>query len=366
MSELKSKIAEKLDLQEIAYSMLWEDSRILNLALKINPDDHVLSICSAGCNVLSMLLAKPKAITAIDFNQSQLMILELKIAGIKRLDHAEFMKLLGFYPCDDRIKLFDCCASELPPSALSWWQQHQKLMIDGIAYSGRLELYLKRLRENFLRIWKAEGLAVLKSCQNIEEQARFWQRYGTDEVKHMLTDFVAKQNQQSGRDAAKLEHVHDNYAEGLWQRLEHTIKTQPMSDNFFNQYILLDDHQQPEHTYDYLNQNNFTELKSLVNRITLVHDQLEKHLTSVPIGTYSKGNFSDIFEYMTEDATKELLSLIGKSFAKSGRIAYWNLFVDRNSRNQISSLSLLQEESQNLHLDDRLWFYKNFFIETII
>ena len=69
---------------------------------------------------------------------------------------------------------------------------------------------------------------------------------------------------------------------------------------------------------------------------------------------------------MTEDATKELLSLIGKSFAKSGRIAYWNLFVDRNSRNQISSLSLLQEESQNLHLDDRLWFYKNFFIETII
>ena len=93
--ELQSEIAQKMSLDQVRYSQVWEDHTLLEQGLKITPDDDILSICSAGDNALAMLLQGPRSVTAIDMNPAQTALLELKLAAIRSLNHADFVTLLG-------------------------------------------------------------------------------------------------------------------------------------------------------------------------------------------------------------------------------------------------------------------------------
>jgi betaine lipid synthase len=48
------------------YAFTWEDSRVDARILKVNNDDVILAITSAGDNILSFALEKPKRIHAVD------------------------------------------------------------------------------------------------------------------------------------------------------------------------------------------------------------------------------------------------------------------------------------------------------------
>ena len=55
----------------------------------------MLVITSAGCNVLDYALTGPRKIYAVDANPRQTALLELKVAGIRSLDHATFFQIFG-------------------------------------------------------------------------------------------------------------------------------------------------------------------------------------------------------------------------------------------------------------------------------
>ena len=63
--------------------------------LKIQSDDHILSIASAGCNAFAMLLEEPASVTAVDLNPSQTAICHLKRLVIFICLIAEFVSLMG-------------------------------------------------------------------------------------------------------------------------------------------------------------------------------------------------------------------------------------------------------------------------------
>ena len=64
----ENEINEVLKQPVIRYSQVWEDYALLEEGLDIQPDDHVLSIASAGCNALALLLKGPASVTALDLN----------------------------------------------------------------------------------------------------------------------------------------------------------------------------------------------------------------------------------------------------------------------------------------------------------
>ena len=94
-------------------------------------------------------------------------------------------------------------------------------------------------------------------------------------------------------------------------------------------------------------------------------EELEQHLEKRPIGFYTKGNLSDIFEYMSEDQTIKFLNHISNYFASKGRIAFWNLYNQRSSNNKISKLKTLEKISKELYNKDKVWFYTDFFVEEV-
>src|SRR5437868_11066612 len=92
---MSNDFTAKADLEIVRYSQVWEDHAVLEQALRVGPDDDVLSICSAGCNALALLLAEPRSVTALDVSAAQIAVLELKLAGIRHLAHADFLALIG-------------------------------------------------------------------------------------------------------------------------------------------------------------------------------------------------------------------------------------------------------------------------------
>ena len=94
---LRSEIAHTMTLDIIRYSQVWEDQQVLCEGLAIGPEDDVLSIASAGCNVLALLLAGARSVTAIDMSPAQIALLELKLAGIRLLSHDIFVGFILIY-----------------------------------------------------------------------------------------------------------------------------------------------------------------------------------------------------------------------------------------------------------------------------
>lgn len=57
--------------QEIIYNISWEDPSIERKLLKLGKSDVILTISSAGCNVLDYLIESPRCIVACDLNEAQ-------------------------------------------------------------------------------------------------------------------------------------------------------------------------------------------------------------------------------------------------------------------------------------------------------
>ena len=150
MSETRD-IKEVLEEGIIRYSQVWEDYELLKQGLKIQSDDHILSIASAGCNALAMLLEEPASVTAVDLNPSQTAICHLKKAGYLHLTHSEFVSLVGVRK-DHAVKdVYDKIKDALPADARAFWDKNFGLLEYGLVHCGRLEKYFRVFQEKFIK-----------------------------------------------------------------------------------------------------------------------------------------------------------------------------------------------------------------------
>ncbi len=96
VDRIDQKIFDAFYARSLVYNTCWEDPAVDRRALDLRPDDTVLAITSAGCNVLDYALAGVKRIHAVDANPRQTALLELKLAAIRSLDHADFFQIFGY------------------------------------------------------------------------------------------------------------------------------------------------------------------------------------------------------------------------------------------------------------------------------
>ncbi len=108
----------------LVYNTCWEDPRLDRQALELTGDDTLLMITSAGCNALDYAVLGPKAIHAVDVNPRQNALLELKMAGIRRLDHEAFFAMFGRGFCRHAASLYHAkLRADLTPLSRSFWDR---------------------------------------------------------------------------------------------------------------------------------------------------------------------------------------------------------------------------------------------------
>ena len=92
--------------------------------MKLGEQDEVVLITSAGCNALDYALDGPRSVHAVDMNYRQNALLELKIAGIRRLDFEQFFNVFGDGGHPDFPKWYrDHLRAELSPLSQTYWDK---------------------------------------------------------------------------------------------------------------------------------------------------------------------------------------------------------------------------------------------------
>lgn len=109
----------------LVYNTCWEDPRLDHVALELTGDDQVLVITSAGCNALDYALKSPGHVYAVDMNPRQNALLDLKLAGIRKLDFPSFFQMFGEGRLPGVARVYDAkLRGELPTRSRQFWDKH--------------------------------------------------------------------------------------------------------------------------------------------------------------------------------------------------------------------------------------------------
>ncbi len=361
--ELRSEVAQSLALDRVRYSQVWEDHRLLERGLQIVSDDDVLSITSAGDNALALLLCEPKSVTAIDMNPAQCALLELKVAAIRALEHAEFAVLLGVREGAARTELYDELRSQLPESARTFWDARLDDIEVGLIHRGRLENYIGGFaREHLPELWPDDLLDRLIGSPDLATQAALFRDEGlTPEFAQRFSWYFGREMmEQNGRDPAQFAHVEGgDVGDYFLRRFSWAMTELPLADNFYVEFFLSARYRDLELGPSFLRPSNYPRLRSLLPRLRVVLGELEQ----LPAGSYSKANLSDIFEYMSPELNAAVFGLLADRLRSGGRVAWWNLLVPRSVPDSLHDrLRPLPDLSQRLWEQDRSWFYRSFHV----
>lgn len=166
---------------EYIYAFTWEDSHVDSKVLKLNSEDVVLAITSAGDNILSYALEGPKRIHAVDLNPNQNHLLELKLAAFSSLPHEDVWALFGSgRHANFRQILLTKLSPHLSSLAFQYWLQHGPATFSpsgkGLYHTGGSRHALKLVAWLFRLLGIKDEVHLLCQAPTLAEQREIWKR----------------------------------------------------------------------------------------------------------------------------------------------------------------------------------------------
>ncbi len=299
----------------LVYNTCWEDPRLDREAMRLTPEDTVLTISSAGCNVLDYLLDGPRRIHAVDMNPRQNALLELKAAGIRHLDFETFFSLFGQghfpkFPKVYREKL----RPSLSQDARQFWDPRghyfqRKKPRRGFYFRGTAGRFARLINFYIDRVAKVRPqIQAMLNAPSLEEQQRIYrEQVGQAFWGRFIRWLIARDAMLSlvGVPRPQREQVDLFYEGGIAQFVQDAVTTVfaelPLEDNYFWR-VYLEGEYTRECCPEYLREENFHRLKSgLIDRLSIhtstIHDFLENQDVSI-----SRYVLLDHMDWLSSDA----------------------------------------------------------------
>jgi S-adenosylmethionine-diacylglycerol 3-amino-3-carboxypropyl transferase len=265
----------------LVYNTCWEDPAVDRAALNFRPDDTVLVITSAGCNVLDYALTGPRRIHAVDANPRQTALLELKLAGIRRLDFEDFFAVFGdgHHP-RFRTLYADRLRGELSPFAQAYWDRHLDWFArpGGSFYFHGLSGIVARLFHAWLNVQPTLRTAVadLFDSRSLDDQRHIYDtRVGPRLWRPGVNWTLSRQVTMSllGVPYPQRRQVQAQHERGvagfIREAVEYVFRQLPVSTNYFWS-LYVRGRYTPDCCPEYLKPDNFQALKGgLADRIRL-------------------------------------------------------------------------------------------------
>lgn len=362
----RAPIAERAAFHFIRYASVWEDADILCEALgPAATGGRVLSVASAGDNVLALLTLDPEEVVAVDLSDAQLAAVSLRLAAFRALDHGELLRFLGVTTegADDRLAVYRRLRTGLPTAARTFWDAHPDAIGAGVIHAGRFERYLRLFRRRVLPlIHSRTRIDRLMESESLAEQQRFYrEEWDTWRWRMIFRLFFGRFVMgRVGRDPAFFDHVEGTVGERVLERTRHALTAIPVRTNPYLTYIMTGNYP-PDALPRYLRPEHHPSIRDRIERVSLFHGPAE----AAP-GIFDAFNLSDIFEYMdADDHERAYLSLLDLS-RPGARLAYWNMLAPRGvpaaAEGRVRPLDALARE---LHQRDRAWFYQAFHVDEV-
>lgn len=280
----------------LVYNTCWEDPRLDREAMALRPEHEVMVITSAGCNALDYVLDSPKHVYAVDMNPRQNALLELKKAGIKRLEYDDFFDIFGKGFCPRLPELYqDVLREELPEFARIIWDKKLNYFTspkpkNSFYYRGTSGMFAKflsyhinwhRLQESFCELFDAGSLESQSKIYYNQIHEVFWSKILRAAMK---VDAVLA---LLGVPRAQRELIEKEYVGGIAKFcqdcLEAVCAQLPIQDNYF-WWLYLTGSYEKERCPSYLREENFQRLKNenLAERVSTHNSSILEFLRHHP------------------------------------------------------------------------------------
>jgi S-adenosylmethionine-diacylglycerol 3-amino-3-carboxypropyl transferase len=183
IDRLDQKVFDAIYSRSLVYNACWEDPDLDRVALALGPQDRMLVIASAGCNVLDYALVAPACIHAVDANPRQTALLELKLAGVRCLEFEDFFAVFGTgrHPRFESVYR-GALRQRLSPFARDYWDRHGRWFCetspaDSFYYHGLSGMVARGFR-TYLRLRPGLRGAVdtLLEVRSLQEQRQVYER----------------------------------------------------------------------------------------------------------------------------------------------------------------------------------------------
>ncbi|MEO8039627.1 MAG: BtaA family protein, partial [Betaproteobacteria bacterium] len=247
LDRVDQRVFDAIYTRSLVYNTCWEDSAVDRQALQLDGDDIVLVIASAGCNALDYALCGPRRVHAVDANPRQIALLELKLAGIRRLGHPDFFALFGEGRHPRFEELYrDALRADLSPFAQLFWDRNGRWFAHpeerGSFYYHGLSGLVARAVRSYLRLRPKLERAVrdLTDAPGIAEQRHIYD----SRIAPML--WTRPMNWMLGRQLtmsmlgvphAQRKEVQAQHAGGVAgyvrSAVDHVFRHLPVADNYF-------------------------------------------------------------------------------------------------------------------------------------
>jgi len=364
---VSSEAAARADFSLIRYGQCWEDADVLLEGLAVRDGDSCLSIASAGDNTLALLTARPARVVAVDLSPAQLACLELRVAAFRELRHEELLELLGSRPSTRRGELYGRCRRHLSAEALRCWDARPDEISAGAAGAGKFERYFALFRQSVLPwIHPRSRVADLLRPKPTAERERFYRcEWDTWRWRLLFRVFFSRFVMgRAGRDPTFFRFVEGSVSQRILARTRHALTALEPAENPYLRWILTGCHGVALPLA--LRPESFDPIRDGIDRLEWHCVSLEDYLDAAPEGSFDRFNLSDVFEYVSPEASSSLLERLARAARPGGRLAYWNMLVPRSRPPELAERLRPQERlAADLHLRDKAFFYSRFVLEEV-
>jgi S-adenosylmethionine-diacylglycerol 3-amino-3-carboxypropyl transferase len=390
----KPSLVDKLDhalfnaiySRNLVYNTCWEDPAIDRKALALGPDDTMLVISSAGCNVLDYALLGPKQIHAVDANPRQIALLELKIAAIRALDYDDYFAIFGEGHHPDFKNLYQQkLRAQLSAFAQTWWDKHWDWFAGkhgSFYFHGLSGTVARGVRAYFkLRPGLAQAINALLDAKSLDEQQAIYDQRVAPLLWNRAVNWVISRQFMMSLlgvpypQRKLVEAQHENGVRGfIREAVEYVFRQLPLADNYFYRVYLTGRYRR-DCCPEYLKQAGFDALKGgLVDRIALhtttVTELLSKNET--PISRFVLLDHMDWMSSYYPDALVEEWNAILNRATPGARIllrsaqskpAYLETIRVGPGQNRLREIFKFSDElAGSLQAGDRVHTYAGFVI----
>ena len=134
----------------------------------------VVAAVEGGDSLLRLLSSRPRRVAAVDRNPAQLRLLELKLAAVKSLRHADYLELVGLRPSHRRRALYSRIRWLLRKESDEFWQKRLDLLDRGVAMQGTFERRLASFRHFVMLVQGRRRVERLRSLETREQRHEFY------------------------------------------------------------------------------------------------------------------------------------------------------------------------------------------------
>jgi S-adenosylmethionine-diacylglycerol 3-amino-3-carboxypropyl transferase len=367
---IRSKILQRPVFERLLFTQCWEDPRMDYEALAVRPHHTVLSVTSGGCNTLCLAALEPARVIAVDLNPTQNWLLELKIAGIRRLAHGDYLEFLGIRDSRRRWDLYHAVRDALSSQARAYWDTQHRVIESGILSAGRYERYLTAFRKLLYLIEGRKNMDRMFESETLDEQRRFYDEVWDSRAWRLFfrVFFSRAVLGLGGLDPKFFTYVNgvSSFGEHFRQLARHVLVDLPVRDNYFVAQITLGRYLDERVMPPYLLAENYAALRRAAARIEIVTAELGSVLQNLPSDSVDAFNFSNVFEWVPQESFEAMLRETYRAARPGARICYRNLLVRRGHPRSLDDLFAPQPDlASRLLYHDRSFVYSNFEVASV-